>query len=133
LLTDQILFKPGNIYNYERYISTVNEFQNLAMMTIRQFSYTEDGTPPDFEGNTIPVYLYLQTLPKHSLSFNVFGLHRYGFGSGAGVTYTNNNLFGGAENLQISLNGSFEYVRQSTIEEAGVDSLTQGINGALFN
>lgn len=133
LLTGQLLFQPGDTYSYERYISTINEFQNLTMMTIRQFGYTQTGTPPDFAGDTIPVYIFLQTLPKHSLSFNVFGMHRYGFGSGAGVTYTNNNLFGGAENLQIGVNGSFEYVTESTLRDAQVDSLTDGQNGTFFN
>ncbi|MDZ7693900.1 MAG: hypothetical protein U5K69_22730 [Balneolaceae bacterium] len=41
---------------------------------------------------------------------------RYGFGSGAGVTDTNNNLFGKAENLQLSVNGSFEYVGSETLQ-----------------
>ncbi len=132
LLTEQLLFKPGAVYNYERYISTVNEFQNLAMMTLQQFGYTESGSPPGFEGNTVPVYLFLQTLPKHSISFNVFGLHRYGFGSGAGITYSNNNLFGGAENLQIGLSGSFEYVSSETIENAGAGDLTEGADGEVF-
>ncbi len=133
LLTEQLLFQPGDIYNYERFVSTINEFQNLAMMTIRQFGYTESGNPPDFEGNTIPVYIFLQTLPKHSVSFNVFGLHRYGFGSGAGITYTNNNLFGGAENLQIGISGSFEYVSSETIAKVGEDNLMRGAEGKYFS
>ncbi len=133
LLIEQLLFQPGDIYNYERYISTINEYQNLAMMTIRQFGYTESGTQPDFGGNTIPVYIFLQTLPKHSLSFNVFGLHRYGFGSGAGITYSNNNLFGGAENLQIGISGSFEYVSSETIAKVGAEDITGSVEGTYFS
>jgi len=116
LLTDQILFQPGEIFNNDLYIRSINEFQNLGMLTIREFGLNEDGSLPDYSREDIPVLFSLQTLPKHSFNFNLFGLRRYGFGSGAGVTYTNNNLFGKAENLQISLNGSFEYVGSETLQ-----------------
>ncbi|MFH5832443.1 BamA/TamA family outer membrane protein [Halalkalibaculum sp. DA384] len=116
LLTDQLLFKPGEVFDNNRYVRTVNEFQNLGMLNIREFGLSEDGSLPDYSKPEIPVLFSLQTLPKHSFNFNLFGLRRYGFGSGAGVTYTNNNLFGKAENLQVSLNGSFEYVGSETLQ-----------------
>lgn len=116
LMTNQLLFKPGDIFNNNRYVRTVNEFQNLGMLNIREFGLSKDGSLPDYSQQDIPVLFSLQTLPKHSFNFNLFGLRRYGFGSGAGVTYTNNNLFGKAENLQVSLNGSFEYVGSETLQ-----------------
>lgn len=125
LLTDQILFKPGDVFNNSLYIRTVNEFQNLGMLSIRQFGLSEDGSLPDYTKEEIPVMFSLQTLPKHSINFNLFGMYRYGFGSGAGVTYTNNNLFGKAENLQIGVNGSFEHVTSETIEEISADPTSQ--------
>lgn len=122
LLTDQILFKPGDTFNNKRYIRSINEFQNLGMMSILRFGFSEDGSEPDYSNNEVPVYFSLQTLPKHSINFNVFGLKRYGFGSGAGITYTNKNLFGKAENLQLSVNGSFEYVTADQLENlSGLD------------
>lgn len=130
LLTDQILFQPGEVFNNSLYIRTINEFQNLGMLSIRQFGLSEDGALPDYSKEEIPVMFSLQTLPKHSLNFNLFGMYRYGFGSGAGVTYTNNNLFGKAENLQIGVNGSFEYVTSQTVEEISADSVSQ--EGRLF-
>ncbi|MDZ7774032.1 MAG: BamA/TamA family outer membrane protein [Balneolaceae bacterium] len=132
LLTDQILFQPGEVFNNERYIRSINEFQNLGMLNIRQFGLSEDGSLPDFSRPEIPVMFSLQTLPRHALNFNLFGMRRYGFGSGAGVTYTNNNLFGKAENLRLSMNGSFEYVRSETIREIAADSAGQGFSGSLF-
>jgi outer membrane protein assembly factor BamA len=135
LLTNQLLFEPGNTFSNRRYIRTVNEFQNLGMMTIRQFSLSEDGTGPNYADDEIPIYLTLQTIPKHSISFNVFGLHRYGFGSGAGITYTNNNTFGKAENLQLNLNGSFEYVtsnKLSDLPDAFTDAESQDVDATFF-
>src|SRR5699024_9169203 len=132
LLTDQILFKPGETFNNERYIRTVNEFQNLGMLTVQQFGLSKDGSLPDYSKEKLPAMFQLKSLPRHSVNVNVFGMHHYGFGSGAGLTYTNNNLFGGAENLQLSLNGSFEYVSSKTIGDIAPDSSSKSINGSFF-
>jgi len=102
------------------------------MLTIRQFGLSEDGSLPDYSKDQIPAMFSLQTLPKHSVNLNLFGMKRYGFGSGAGITYTNNNLFGKAENLQISLNGSFEYVKSQTVREIASDSATGSYEGRFF-
>ncbi|NGP87936.1 BamA/TamA family outer membrane protein [Aliifodinibius halophilus] len=132
LLTGQVLFKPGDTFNNELYIRSVNEFQNLGMLTIRQFGLSEDGGLPNYSNDRIPVMFSLQTIPKHSINLNLFGMKRYGFGSGAGVTYTNNNLFGKAENLQISLNGSFEYVSSETVRDIASGSGNGTYDGRFF-
>ena len=132
LLTDQVLFKPGETFDNSRYIRTVNEFQNLGMLTMQQFGLSEDGSLPDYSQEELPVTFALKSLPKHSININVFGMRRYGFGSGAGITYTNNNLFGKAENLQLSLNGSFEYVSSETIRDIAPDSESQTVRGGFF-
>ncbi len=131
LLTNQILFKPGETFNNELYIRSINEFQNLGMLTFRQFGLSEDGGLPDYSKDQIPAMFSLQTIPKHSINLNLFGMKRYGFGSGAGVTYTNNNLFGKAENLQISLNGSFEYVTSETVRDIA-NSNSGSYDGRFF-
>ncbi len=110
LLTDQILFKPGDTFNHALYLQSVNEFQNLGMLNIRGFGLSEDGSLPDYSGDEIPVFFDLQTLPKHSVSTEFFGMHRYGFGTGIGLNYSNNNIFGRAENLTIGFNTNFELV-----------------------
>lgn len=132
LLTDQVLFKPGDTFDNSLYIRTVNEFQNLGMMSIQQFGLSEDGSLPDYSKDELPVMFSLRSLPKHSVNINVFGMRRYGYGSGAGLTYTNNNLFGKAENLQLSLNGSFEYVSSETIRDIAPDSASQSVSGGFF-
>ncbi|GAA5520615.1 outer membrane protein assembly factor BamA [Fodinibius salicampi] len=133
LLTDQILFKPGETFDNSLYIRTVNEFQNLGMLNVQQFGLSEDGSLPDYSGNELPVMFSLKSRPKHSVNLNFFGMRRYGFGSGAGLTYTNNNLFGKAENLQLSLNGSFEYVSSETVRDISPDSdSTQSVQGGFF-
>lgn len=110
LLTDQILFQPGSTFNHSLYLQSVNEFQNLGMLNIRGFGLSEDGSLPDYSGDEIPVFFDLQTMPKHSVRTEFFGMRRYGFGTGIGLNYSNNNIFGRAENLTIGFNTNFELV-----------------------
>lgn len=110
LLTDQILFRPGDIFNNSLYLQSINEFQNLGMLNIRGFGLSEDGSIQDYSGEQIPVFFDLQTLPKHSIRSEFFGMRRYGFGTGIGVNYSNNNLFGRAENLTLGFHTNFELV-----------------------
>jgi outer membrane protein insertion porin family len=124
LLTDQILFKPGDIYNHELYLNTIREYQNLGMLFIQRFGQNQTGSQPDFSQPYIPTYLDLQSLTKHSFGAEIFGMKRYGFGTGLGVDYTNNNAFGKAENFSLSANVSFEFVSESVLEEIA-DTSTQ--------
>lgn len=110
LLARQILFEPGGPYNNTQYRNSINQFQNLGMLVINQFSHTQDGSLPDFTTGELPVFIRLQTLPRHSVRLDFFGMRRLGFGAGTGIRYINNNLFQGAENFEIGLRGSFEYV-----------------------
>lgn len=124
LLTDQVLYKPGDIYNHELYLNTIREYQNLGMLFIRRFGQNENASQPDYSQTYIPTYLDLQSLTKHSVGAEIFGMKRYGFGTGLGVDYTNNNVFGKAENFSISANVSFEFVSKSVLEEIA-DTSTQ--------
>lgn len=125
LLSDQILFTPGEIYNEELYLQTVKEFQNLGMLYIRRFGQNKNGVRPDYTKEEIPVFFDLETITKHSISTELFGMKRYGFGTGFGVDYSNNNVFGKAERLSIGANASFEYVTSSTLEEIAPEDTVQ--------
>jgi outer membrane protein assembly factor BamA len=125
LMRDQILFKPGETYNEELYLQTVKEFQNLGMLYIRRFGQSENSVRPDFSNEEIPVYFDLQTLTKHSISTEFFGMKRYGFGTGLGVDYSNNNVFGSAERLTFGVNTSFEFVTENTLQEIAPSDTVQ--------
>ncbi len=125
LLSDQVLFKPGEIYNDELYLQTINEFQNLGMLFTRRFGQNEEGVRPDYTKDEIPVYFELETLVKHNISTEIFGMKRYGFGTGFGIDYSNNNVFGNAERLSVGANASFEYVSASTLEDIAPNDTLQ--------
>lgn len=117
LLSGQLLYRPGDVYNHSLYLETINEFQNLGMLYIQRFGQHENQVQPDFSQPFIPSYFALETLTKHTISAELFGMKRYGYGTGFGIDYTNNNVFGKAENLSIGANASFEFVSPSVLEE----------------
>jgi len=117
LLTDQLKFSPGQQFNQAEYLRTIRSFQSLGNMTVRRFGLNEETSQPDFSNEVIPVYFELQTLPRHSINSEFFGMRRYGFGTGAGINYNNNNLFGRAENFTLGLNTNLEFVTSGTLSE----------------
>ncbi|MGF1670317.1 MAG: BamA/TamA family outer membrane protein [Balneolaceae bacterium] len=117
LVTNHLRFRPGDTFNQAAYIQSVNEYQNLGMLFINRFGLSEDSSLPDYSKEEIPVYFDFQTLPKHSVRTELFGMRRFGFGTGAGLNYSNNNVFGAAENLTIGINANFEVVTPSTLSE----------------
>lgn len=110
LLQQRVLFTPGERFNNDLYISTVRQFQSLQMLSIQQFSLTESGGQPDYSNEYLPVSFDLETLPRHQIRTDFFGLQRLGLGAGAGIQYSNNNIFGRAERLELSLNTSYEFI-----------------------
>jgi hypothetical protein len=126
LLTRQLLFKPGNKFNNERYLRTIREYQNLGMLNVIRFGLGEDGSLPDYTKSEIPVNFELQTLPRQQIRTNIFGLQRFGYGAGAGLTYLNNNIFGQAEQLEIGINWNMEYVGANAVNDYYNDQIVQG-------
>lgn len=110
LLQQRVLFTPGERFNNDLYISTVRQFQSLQMLSIQQFSLTKDGGQPDYSNEYLPVSFDMETLPRHQIRTDFFGIQRLGLGAGAGVQYSNNNIFGRAERLELGLNTSYEFL-----------------------
>lgn len=117
LLTDQLKLSPGELFSQSDYLRTIRSFQSLGNMTVRRFGLNEETSQANFSNEVIPVYFELQTLPRHSINSEFFGMRRYGFGTGAGVNYNNNNLFGRAENFTLGLNTNLEFVTSNTLSE----------------
>jgi outer membrane protein assembly factor BamA len=122
LLKDRLLIHPGDRYNHQKYLRSINRYQDLGVFTLRRFALDSEGGLPDFKNEALPVFIELQTLPQHRIGFDFFGLQRYGFGAGSGIRYSNNNVRKGAENLDLSLRGSFELYDQNLLSAFEVSS-----------
>ncbi len=117
LISERLEFTPGEPFDQSAYLSTINAFQNLGNLSISRFGLSDNSSIADYSLDEIPVYFDLRTLPRHSLSAEFFGMRRYGFGTGVGLNYNNNNVFGKAENLTFGINTNLEYVPSGTLSE----------------
>ncbi len=117
LLSEQIQFTPGDTFNQSLYLRSINAYQNLGNVLTNRFGLSQDSSLPDYSKSEIPVYFDLQTMPKHSIRAEFFGMRRYGFGTGIGTNYNNNNLFGKSENFTLGVNTSLEFVTSRTLSE----------------
>lgn len=117
LISEQLDFIPGEPFDQSSYLRTINSFQSLGNLSISRFGLSENSSIADFSIDEIPVFFDLRTLPKHSLTAEFFGMRRYGFGTGVGLNYNNNNVFGKAENLTFGINTNLEYVPSGTLSE----------------
>ena len=103
------------------------------MLTIKRFGLSEFGINPDFSTDTIPVYIELESITPHRITTELFGMKRYGFGTGFGIDYNNINVNGLAERINISINSSFEFVSEETIQQITPEDQVQSSYFAAMN
>lgn len=125
VIADQIIITPGEQYSESDYLQSVRELQSLGMVSIKRFGLSEFGINPDFTRDIIPVYIELESITPHTISTEFFGMKRYGFGTGIGIDYSNINVNGLAERLNINLNSSFEFVAEETIQQIAPEGQVQ--------
>jgi outer membrane protein assembly factor BamA len=114
-LQKQILYKPGDIYNQSLFDLSLTRLQRLGMLGVLGHGTGLADQAHNFDSLYVPMYINLQSIPKHQISTEWFGLRRFGFGTGSNITYSNNNVFGGAERFQLSFNGSIEFLTDNSI------------------
>lgn len=113
LLTRTLQFRPGDDYSQARLLATKRRLDATGV-----FSFTDIGTPTTEMGPNasprISHQLNLRTRVRHQVRFETFMQQRQGaladtdneLGMGLGVTYSNQNLFGGGEALRLRSTGS---------------------------
>lgn len=132
-LLSSLNFSPGQTFDQRLFQNSVSEFQNLGMVNVVRFGYREAVRTPEMVQPLLPTFFDLQANPKYALQTELFGMERYGFGTGVGLNFNNNNLRGGAENISFRLNSSFEFVSSSTLKEISIDpQQRQSAEGTVF-
>ena len=113
LLTRTLQFRPGDKYSQALLLATKRRLDATGV-----FSFTDIGTPTtenaSSESPRISHQMNLRTRTRHRVRFETFMQQRQGaladtdneLGTGLGVTYSNQNLFGGGETFRIRSTGS---------------------------
>lgn len=113
LLIRTLQFRPGDQYNQSRLFATKRRLDASGV-----FSFTDIGAPTtEFklgEAPRISHQINLRTRDRHQVRFETFMQQRNGaladtdneLGAGLGVTYSNQNLFGGGEAFRLRSTGS---------------------------
>ena len=113
-LADAILFEKGAIYRDIDKIRTSRQLNNLNIFKYPNVIFEEDST-----GSKVNTSIYLAPKPKYSLGTNFeisrSNLRRLGVGAGASLLIR--NIFKGAENLSLSVDGAFGLLSREIFQE----------------
>lgn len=107
LLSNTLLFNPNEMYNYSKVRSTFRKYAGLGVFKGVSIQFERDTT----KGIENGLYANIRLEPAKSQTFSVEadGKHSDGLlGIEGSLAYTHRNLFGGAEELRISLTAGLE-------------------------
>jgi outer membrane protein insertion porin family len=106
IITDIVNIRKGQIYKRDNHALTLSHLMDLGVFKFVNIQYAEmPGDDPLLKAN-----IFLTPLKKHSLrlEFQTVSKSNSFVGPGIEATYTNRNLFRGAELFQVRGNSSYE-------------------------
>ena len=96
--------RPGDLYNERRIEQTYEMLNRLGIVKYVDITFQQVGA------DSLDCHVVMSRSKLHTVSAEVEGTYSNGdWGVAAGVGYINRNLFRGAEELQLGLNGSYEW------------------------
>jgi outer membrane protein assembly factor BamA len=126
-ITKAVLLKPKHIYSRELHTKTLNRLIGLGI-----FKYVDIRFQEDSAANLLNANVLLSPLKKKSIRLQVEMVSKSNnfLGPGIDLTYTNRNIFGGAELFNLSLQSSFE-TQVSGQQNKSLNSLEMGLEASL--
>ncbi len=121
MLHNALLIKEGELYNKTTIEATYRKFSGLGIFksVSIQFSALNDG---------LQARILLEPIKSQTFNVSSDGLHNNGlYGIEGSITYAHNNVFGGAERLQISFSGGLE-AQKLLIDNESDDNLLSYAN-----
>jgi outer membrane protein assembly factor BamA len=111
---------PGDLYNLDNVRNTYRNLSSLRLFRLVNIEFTETDQIND-QGETIlncEIFLTKHTLQSYTVELQ--GTNSSGnIGAAGNLTYMHRNLFKGAENLNFSLRGALETLKETTVEDFG--------------
>ena len=119
LFTRTNFIQQGDIYNVKDVQATYDKLVSLNTFKLVNIQFSEISN-----SNKLNAVIQLSPIPRQSYQAEIQGTNSSGnLGIACNINYTNRNLFGGAQNLQISLNGSVE--RQTAVIQENDQQIQQ--------
>ena len=108
MLTDNLRFAPGDLFNEQDVQQTYSNFGRLSALKYTNIRFLENQV-----GDTAKLDCYVMlTKSKHkSVAFELEGTNSAGdLGAAASVSFQNRNLFRGSETFMIKFRGAYEVI-----------------------
>jgi outer membrane protein assembly factor BamA len=137
IITQSIYIIPGKLYNINDVSETYQHLSSLRIFKSVNIFFEEEDSDNEYLQADYPLNCYIQLTPAtlQAFSFELEGTNSSGnFGAAGNISYQHRNLFGGAENLNVRLKGSIEFLRKidtsnvqnfkgtGLVYEAGIDA-----------
>ena len=108
-----LFIHPNEMYNQKKEGLTFRQFANLQMFNFIKIDFKEVKNENGVK--KLDVYVLLQPAKRMSVSGELMGIYREGFGGNAQLSFKKKNAFGNSEILNFTFSGGFENLKQ--IEE----------------
>ena len=129
LLVNNILIKENDIYQLRRVSNTYKKLRNLQVFNYINIQFEEEGKVGALF--KLKCHIYLNSGKNQSTNFEITGTHRDGiWGANLNSIYQHNNLFSGAENLNVKFLLGAESVRPISAV-ATEEGASQNLNNNL--
>lgn len=113
-----IFIKPGGQYSIDKYKTTYKQLVSLQMFGLIDIDFEKISTKDSLNTKReLDVYIKLSPAKKMSVSAELMGTFREGFGANGQVAFSNKNPFGGSEIFEFSVSGGAEDLTTSTSDD----------------
>jgi outer membrane protein insertion porin family len=129
IITDVINLRKNNVYTSDDHSLTLSHLMDLGVFKFVNIQYNE--VHPD--SNILVSNVYVTPLKRNSLraEFQLVSKSNSFAGPGLQLTFTNRNLFKGAELFQVRLNSSYEVQFGKRITGGALNSFELGMETSL--
>lgn len=111
---------PNEKYSYKKQSQTFRQFANLQMFSFIKIDYKEVEDTSDVK--LLDVHVLLQPSNRMSISAELMGIYREGFGANGQISFNRKNAFGNSEILNFSISGGFENLKQVNDDDFKIGS-----------
>jgi outer membrane protein assembly factor BamA len=132
-LYNRFKFKPGDLYSQARQSQTQSELSRLGIFRYAEMQYTPGSDSRRCDTLNVNVNATYDLPLNGELEVNFTANSNRRIGPGAVYSLMKNNLFGRGELLNVSLNGSYEWLIGKRQGESGSlsDNYEYGLTGTL--